>query len=106
MYNYLGETVTGLTDYFQKPFDALYSITTDETTQDVVYADLQLEDGVYVDTQSEEGLYSITSTQSGESTYSAYDADDVEQASRSDPTVSDREDPRTRSDSHPTAADD
>jgi hypothetical protein len=46
MYNYLGETVTGLTDYLQKPFDALYSITTDETTQDVVYADLQLEDGV------------------------------------------------------------
>lgn len=98
--------MTGLTDYLQKPFDALYSITSNETTEDGIYADLGLEDAVYADTQSEDGVYSITSTQSGESTYAAYDSSDTETASSPGVSPQDREDSQTSADRHPTATDD
>ncbi len=50
-----------LVQSIRKPFDYLYSITSDEIVQD----------SPYDSTRSDEGIYSITNTQSSHSTYAA-----------------------------------
>lgn len=91
--------MTGKTSYATAVFDALDAFTSDETTQN----------GIYAATRSRDGLYSIAHTQSGLSTYAAEETqtkqDRVATAGQSEddsPQTADHENPR----SGPTSAPD
>lgn len=92
--------MTGLTELLEKPFDALYAVTSNETTKRDVYAD----------TRSEDGHFSIRSTQSGVSTYGAYETEKDREMPGSvlprDLGAYDCADPQTCPDCRPAASDD